>query len=51
MHDVSRLEEVKYPENMANTDDDFGLGKTQFLNYNKDNFDMNSRSRSDGNFL
>jgi hypothetical protein len=24
---------------------------TQFLDYNKDNFDLNSRSRSDGNFL
>jgi hypothetical protein len=52
MHDVTKLEEVpiKIVDSIAR-EDDFGLGMTQFLDYQKDNFDMNSRSRSQGNFL
>lgn len=48
MHDPTKLEEAKVPENLAK-EDDFGLGMTQFLDYNKDDFDMLGRSRSHGN--
>ena len=43
---VNVLEESK-----ATEDDDFNLGMRQFISFNKQNIDMNSRSRSDGNFL
>ena len=38
-------------ESKATEDDDFNLGMRQFISFNKQNLDMNSRSRSDGNFL
>ena len=47
-HDISHLEEAKKTEE---ADDDFGLGMRQFISYNKQSIDMNTRSRSDGNFL
>ena len=40
-----------FEESKTTEDDDFNLGMRQFLSYKKESLDMNTRSRSDGNFL